>query len=202
MKGIVRKLSGRVWACLAVLAVLTIPIGAQLQQSGGVVTVTVSGTVTNNVSQFGGSPVVTGTGTGGAGIPRVTVSSDSTIGLAAGTAVFGFARILPAGCSTLTSNVVHDTVGVATGGGSSVSSVTGCIMEAFVNNITNSAVTFRLQDKSGTPVIWVGGNADFTIPANSNLALTPQLTGITGTSGWTAIAGTASALNLHIVTRE
>lgn len=52
-------------------------------------TVTVSGTVTanqgtanatpwnENVAQFGGNPVVTGTGIGGAGIPRVTVSSDS-----------------------------------------------------------------------------------------------------------------------------
>lgn len=30
-----------------------------------------------NISQFGGNPVVTGTGTSGVGIPRVTVSSDS-----------------------------------------------------------------------------------------------------------------------------
>jgi hypothetical protein len=48
-------------------------------------TVAVSGTVTTtppsnastNVAQFGGNAVVTGTGTGGVGIPRVTVSSDS-----------------------------------------------------------------------------------------------------------------------------
>src|SRR5262245_22790226 len=48
----------------------------------------VSGTVTVgtfpdnepvNVAQFGGSAVATGTGTGGAGIPRVTVSSDSSL---------------------------------------------------------------------------------------------------------------------------
>lgn len=48
----------------------------------------VSGTVTanqgtspwvENVSQFGGNPVVTGTGVSGVGIPRVTISSDSTI---------------------------------------------------------------------------------------------------------------------------
>jgi len=42
-----------------------------------------------NVSQFGGSNVVTGTGTGGAGIPRVTVSNDSTVGLVAGSANIG-----------------------------------------------------------------------------------------------------------------
>lgn len=33
----------------------------------------------SNISQFGGSNVVTGTGTGGAGIPRVTVSNDSNV---------------------------------------------------------------------------------------------------------------------------
>ena len=32
-----------------------------------------------NVAQFGGSAVATGTGTGGAGIPRVTISSDSSL---------------------------------------------------------------------------------------------------------------------------
>ncbi len=58
----------------------------------GVVTVQgiASGTVIPaNVSQFGGSAIATGTGTGGSGIPRVTVSSDSTIGIVAGTAIIG-----------------------------------------------------------------------------------------------------------------
>jgi hypothetical protein len=47
---------------------------------GGVVT---QGTTPwiDNVSQFGGSNVVNGTGVSGAGVPRVTVSSDSTVGL-------------------------------------------------------------------------------------------------------------------------
>lgn len=39
-----------------------------------------------NVTQFGGSAVVTGTGAGGAGIPRVTVSNDSTVTANQGTA--------------------------------------------------------------------------------------------------------------------
>jgi hypothetical protein len=42
-----------------------------------------------NVAQFGGTNVSTGTGAGGAGIPRVTVSNDSVVGLAAGTQVIG-----------------------------------------------------------------------------------------------------------------
>lgn len=50
-------------------------------------TITVAGTVTTtppsnastNIAQFGGTNISTGTGTGGAGIPRVTVSNDSNV---------------------------------------------------------------------------------------------------------------------------
>jgi hypothetical protein len=126
--------------------------------------------------------------------------------LPASTNTIGYIKQRPNGCtSALTSDVVHDTVGVATGAGTSVSAVTGCVLECYVNNITNSAVTLRIADKTGTPIIWVGGNADFSIPANSNLGCGAdglQISGITMTSGITAIAGTAAALNLHIVTRE
>ena len=38
-----------------------------------------SGPWTNNLTQFGGSNVSTGTGAGGAGIPRVTISNDSSL---------------------------------------------------------------------------------------------------------------------------
>lgn len=48
----------------------------------------------NNVSQFGGSAVVTGTGNSGSGIPRVTVSNDSSITNISGTVS------LPTGAST------------------------------------------------------------------------------------------------------
>lgn len=52
---------------------------------------------TENVSQFGGSNVVTGVGSSGAGIPRVTVSSDSSITNITGTVS------LPTGAATETS---------------------------------------------------------------------------------------------------
>lgn len=86
---------------------------------------------------------------------------------------------------------------VATGGGSSLASVTSCIAgKIYISNITNSAVTMRLQDKTGSPIIWLGGNNDFSIPPNSNLGL--DMTGLTFVNGITAIAGTSSALNLFI----
>ena len=66
----------------------------------------------DNVSQFGGSAVVTGTGAGGAGIPRVTVSNDSSIIIGSGAvSVSGTATVAPLGrtkaqTSALASNLV------------------------------------------------------------------------------------------------
>lgn len=73
----------------------------QLDSSGNLkttATVTVPGTVAvtqsttpwvDNITQFGSNPVVTGTGASGVGIPRVTVSNDSTVGLNTGTNTIG-----------------------------------------------------------------------------------------------------------------
>jgi len=45
----------------------------------GTVTTTPPANATTNVTQFGGTNVSTGTGVGGAGIPRVTISNDSSL---------------------------------------------------------------------------------------------------------------------------
>lgn len=141
---------------------------------------------------------------GGNAIGSIT---NTAFGLNAGANLIGFAMTMPAGCSgSGAALVVHNTVGVATGAGTSVSAVTGCIVEGYITNITNSPVQFRLADKTGTPIIWIGGNADFTVPANSNMGFGSNgganISGIIFTSGITAIAGTAAALNLHILARE
>jgi hypothetical protein len=135
--------------------------------------------VATDQTKIGGVAVSTGNGVTGTGVQRVTISSDNTAftvnaaksgtwALDTGSSIIGFVRTLPAGC-TQTTRYSGDTVGVATGAGTSVNSTTTCLGNVYVNNITNSAVTFRLADKTGTPVIWVGGNADFSIPANSNI---------------------------------
>ena len=121
--------------------------------------------------------------------------ANTAFGVSAGTANIGFVRILPSSC-TQSTNFANATVGVATGAGTTVTSTTTCVTFAYANNITNSAVTLRLADKAGTPVIWLGGNADFSIPANSNIRI--PIDGVTFTSGMTAIAGTSSAINLQI----
>lgn len=67
---------------------LSLTTGGALRVDASAASVTVSGTVTanqggapwsNNVTQFGGVNVSTGTGASGTGIPRVTVANDSNI---------------------------------------------------------------------------------------------------------------------------
>ena len=60
----------------------------------GTVTTTPPSNASTNVTQFGGNNVVTGTGAGGVGIPRVTVSNDSVVGLATGANTIGKVDIL------------------------------------------------------------------------------------------------------------
>jgi hypothetical protein len=59
------------------LVTWNIPSGTQ--SVSGTVTTTPPANASTNVTQFGGTNVSTGTGAGGAGIPRVTVSSDSSL---------------------------------------------------------------------------------------------------------------------------
>ena len=76
--------------CFAVLILwlLAPPPRAQMQvssgraiisQGGNDVVVSSAGALSANVTQFGGAATVTGTGAGGSGIPRVTVSNDSQV---------------------------------------------------------------------------------------------------------------------------
>ena len=55
------------------------PTGTTTQPVSGTVTTTPPANASTNVAQFGGTNVVTGTGASGAGIPRVTISNDSSL---------------------------------------------------------------------------------------------------------------------------
>jgi hypothetical protein len=97
-------------------------------------TVTVSGTITTtppsnastNISQVGGSTVVTGTGASGSGIPRVTVSNDSNV-LATQSGTW---TVQPGNTANTTPWLVS--LNPATSGGWSVSSQT-----AFTNTVVS-----------------------------------------------------------------
>lgn len=118
-----------------------------------------------------------------------------------GSNIIGFVRIIPSGCSAQSTAAQFTAAQVATGAGTSLTATTSCVVSCYANNITNAAVTLRLADKAGTPVIWVGGAADFSVPANSNMRV-PMAEGIVFTSGITAIAGTATAINIGCSTYQ
>lgn len=166
----------------------------QQQISGGTQASTQSGTWTVQPGNTANTTAWLVTGTGGT-FPISGSVGNTAFGVNGGVANIGIVRAVPSSC-TQSTPFNNSTVGVATGAGTSVTSTTTCVTQVYVNNITNAAVTFRLADKTGTPIIWVGGNADFTIQANSNASY--PLDGVIFTSGITAIAGTASALNLQV----
>jgi len=210
-------------ATLGLLVIFTLivswPSSAQLQQSGGPGSSVTLNAGANLVGKVGIDQTTPGTTNGvtllassavvghvindasSAVIGHVVVDSASSTAVTslpatpAGTNNVGFVRVLPSSC-TQSTNFSNATSQVATGAGTTVTSTTTCVTYAYANNITNSAVTLRLADKAGTPVIWLGGNADFSIPANSNIRI--PVDGVTFAGGITAIAGTSSAINLQI----
>lgn len=67
----------------------SLPAGTNIIGKVGIDQTTPGTTNAVSVAQFGATNISTGTGAGGAGIPRVTVSNDSTVGLVAGSAIVG-----------------------------------------------------------------------------------------------------------------
>lgn len=214
-------------ALLICVLFMSLTSNSQQQQSGGVI---ISGALPvggNIIGKVGIDQTTPGT------TNLVSIGSNGTVGLVAGSAVIGhvindagsavightindsgsttavtalpalptgtnnlgYIRALPSPC-TQSTNFTNTTVGVATSAGTSVTSTTTCVSSIYVNNITNSAATLRVQDKTGTPIIFIGGAGDYSIPANSNVMF--PLGGVTFTGGLTAIAGTGSALNLVV----
>src|SRR5208282_4341695 len=80
---VTQPVSGTFWQSTQPVSLASLPVLATGANTVGAVT-QASGPWTQNLTQFGGSAVVTGTGASGAGIPRVTVSNDSVVGLATG----------------------------------------------------------------------------------------------------------------------
>lgn len=205
------RIAGTILLAVLMNALVFLPTYAQLQQSGGVTNVSITGSLPAGSNVIGHvivdttstTAVTQATGTNlhaviDSGTVTANISgsiSNTAFGVSGGVANIGLVRIIPSSC-TQSTNFTNTTAQVATGAGSSITSTTTCVTYAYANNITNSAVTLRIADKQGSPVIWLGGNADFTIPANSNLRI--PIDGVTFTSGITAIAGTATAVNLQI----
>jgi hypothetical protein len=154
-----------------------------------------------NVAQFGGSAVATGTGTGGAGIPRVTVSNDSAVRVWDGTntASVNGSNQLAVNCGNCTGSGVsqQDKTGFTAGSGNMVpvggyrddtSPSTLAEGEAGAARLTeNRAFHVNLRDASGNEVSAGGGTQyDEDTAHNSGDKLT--LAGVVRNDAGTALA--------------
>lgn len=138
-----------------------------------------------NVSQFGGTATVTGTGASGSGIPRVTVSNDSSIILAAGSATVGKVDIL--GNAGATMDVAEAGAAAATNS----LQVAGVYTSTLPTLTTGQGGTFQLDAKSQALVDlnYVAGSAV------STAATGIIKVGLTDGSG-TTLNSTSNALNV------
>jgi len=149
-----------------------------------------------NVSQFGGTNAVTGTGAGGAGIPRVTVSNDSNVlatqsgtwnvgtvttvtTVSTVTAVTAITNALPAGTNTIggTSPVAATTGGAtpysyvaaasANQDSQSVKGSAGTVYSVAVFNVNAAVRYLKVYDKATAPTSADTPIQRYTIPGNA-----------------------------------
>jgi len=140
-----------------------------------------------NVAQFGGANTVTGTGASGSGIPRVTVSNDSTVGLVAGTAAIG----------TVTGNVnttPTDCSGTITSGGTA--------QNAFTANAAIHGFTIANIDASagsGEP-LWISFTGTAVAAATASYPLAaPAATTFSGLSSYSSPMGFGMNTALSVI---
>lgn len=163
-----------------------------LRVDGSAVTQPVSGTITanqggapwsENVTQFGGTNVSTGTGTGGAGIPRVTVSNDSNI-LATQSGTW---TVQPGNTANTTPWLVTDSSDgpVTPGTVAGKSSLIGGQFNTALPTLTNTQQSAIQLDSSGRVLIGA-------IPTGANV-----IGAVTQSGTWTDTVTQATAANLN-----
>lgn len=162
-----------------------------------------------NVSQFGGSNVVTGTGAAGAGIPRVTVSNDSNVLVTQSTSpwvnnitqVASTALGTPQTFGTAPTGVVigtsSDIYVAGTRARSNQTTTAAGVMDTNIvgaNGSTMSA-THTLFDQISDGATTMGAMANFGTTPGAVTALNSNASIFAGTTGITA---TGSSLNVNI----
>jgi len=156
---------------------------------------TQQGTASQNVTQFDGTNISTGTGASGTGIPRVTVSNDSNI-LSTQSGTWNITNVsgtvsLPTGASTSAlqttgntslSTIATNTAGLALTQGSTTSGQTG--------NLTLGAVT------TSAPSYTTGQTSPFSLDTSGNLRTVSAAPALPTTilNGQKTSTGTAVAL--------
>lgn len=182
-------------------ALVTRNLPSGTQTVSGTVTTTPPSNASTNVAQFGGTNVSTGTGAGGAGIPRVTISNDSS--LAANQSV----NLAQVGGATVTTgngtaagaqrvSIASDSTGQIkiTDG----TTVAGVIVgtTALKADVASIAGTATVTAAAGVQKVGVVGNANAALDAANNAAAPANVLRVGGQlqSGATATVGTTGQL--------
>lgn len=156
-----------------------------------------------NVSQFGGSNVATGTGASGAGIPRVTVSNDSNIlATQSGSWTTGRTWTLASGSDSVSAvqsgtwniNNISGTVSLPTGAATSANQTNGSEKTQIVDgaNATVGPVT-ALGGTNYLPVV----QASSATPGSAVPSRSTVVAGSDGTNAQTLSTDTTGKLNLN-----
>jgi hypothetical protein len=118
--------------------------------------VTIQSNAAVNVAQFGGNAVATGTGAGGNGIPRVTVSNDSAVKLWDGTTTtsvdtVGGIKNTPVPTSNQTGPTTSRIKSAASTNATNLKASAGQVYGWYLYNNTGSAKFFKWFNKASTP---------------------------------------------------
>lgn len=138
--------------------------------------------IPENITQFGGTNISTGVGASGAGIPRVTVSNDSSLGV-----------YINGGVVSLNTYELLSTTNATT-----TPTSTTCYVSSIIITVDTAGTTstVTIADKSGTPVTLVNGLSTataFLAPTIYNFQ-----TPIKMTSGFTIVTAGAVAATVSI----
>jgi hypothetical protein len=118
-----------------------------------------------NITQFGGTNVVTGTGTGGAGIPRVTVSNDSVVAITGSVTVTDGAGPLNVIIDSGTVTAVTAITNALPTGANTIGAVTGTAGDNSANSSLKVPV-LNSRANAAAPA-WTEGNQ---VPLSVDLA--------------------------------
>ena len=199
---IVQNISGTDMTYLRVYTILqtaekevTIKSGGNIIDiSGNVVSTQGTSPWVDNVSQFGGSTVKTGVGVGGAGIPRVTVSSDSTL-----TSVGSITNAVTVQQSTpanLTATVTQGTSpwvnNITQIGGNAVATSTGASTSGTQRVVTSTDSTLASVG-SITSAVTVQQSTAANLLATVTQGTSPWVNNITQIGGNAVVTGTGNS---------
>lgn len=140
--------------------------------------------ISSNITEFGSNPVVTGVGASGLGIPRVTVSNDSTVGLNAGSNNIGSITNITGTVSLPTGAA---TAALQTTGNTSLSTIaTNSVTQATAANQTN--VQSAPGTSTSTAMTIQGNSLAIPVPVSGTVASTTTGTPIANSPVYNAYA--------------